>query len=78
MTIPFFAAPRRSFSTQHPATKKYKLSTLRVIVAAAAPVSAELTTQLVEAFPKLQIGQGYGQCLPSASSTHAYPPCVQA
>lgn len=52
----------RSSSVQHPATKKYSLSTLRVIVAAAAPVSAELTTQLVEAFPKLQIGQGYGQC----------------
>ncbi|KAI0634357.1 phenylacetyl-CoA ligase [Trametes polyzona] len=61
--------PQALLLVKHPATKKYKLSSLRVLVAAAAPVSAELTTQLVEAFPKLQIGQGYGMTETTAAVT---------
>ncbi|EIW53297.1 phenylacetyl-CoA ligase [Trametes versicolor FP-101664 SS1] len=64
--------PQALLLVKHPATKKYNLSTLRVIVAAAAPVSAELTTQLVEAFPKLHIGQGYGMTETTAAVT-VYP-----
>ncbi|KAI0772950.1 phenylacetyl-CoA ligase [Trametes elegans] len=61
--------PQALLLVKHPATKKYKLNSLRVLVAAAAPVSAELTTQLVEAFPKLQVGQGYGMTETTAAVT---------
>ncbi|KAI0332187.1 phenylacetyl-CoA ligase [Cubamyces sp. BRFM 1775] len=61
--------PQAVLLVKHPLTKKFKLSSLRVLVAAAAPVSAELTTQLVEAFPKLSIGQGYGMTETTAAVT---------
>ncbi|KAH9903312.1 phenylacetyl-CoA ligase [Cubamyces lactineus] len=61
--------PQAVLLVKHPLTKKFKLSSLRVLVAAAAPVSAELTTQLVEAFPNLSIGQGYGMTETTAAVT---------
>ncbi|KAI0672229.1 phenylacetyl-CoA ligase [Trametes maxima] len=64
--------PQAVLLVKHPATKKYNLSSLRVLVAAAAPLSAELTTQLVDAFPTLHIGQGYGMTETTAAVT-VYP-----
>ncbi|KAI0357673.1 phenylacetyl-CoA ligase [Trametes cingulata] len=61
--------PQAVLLVKHPLTKKFKLTSLRVLVAAAAPVSAELTTQLVQAFPKLQVGQGYGMTETTAAVT---------
>ncbi|OSD00520.1 phenylacetyl-CoA ligase [Trametes coccinea BRFM310] len=65
----FIVPPQAVLLVKHPLTKKFKLSSLRVMVAAAAPVSAELTTQLVEAFPKVSIGQGYGMTETTAAVT---------
>ncbi|KAI0657594.1 phenylacetyl-CoA ligase [Cubamyces menziesii] len=65
----FIVPPQAVLLVKHPLTKKFKLSSLRVLIAAAAPVSAELTTQLVEAFPKLSIGQGYGMTETTAAVT---------
>ena len=45
---------------QHPATKKYDLSHIRYLMSGAAPLSSELTMQLVKILPNAQIGQGYG------------------
>ncbi|KAI9056488.1 phenylacetyl-CoA ligase [Trametes sanguinea] len=65
----FIVPPQAVLLVKHPLTKKFNLSSLRVMVAAAAPVSAELTTQLVEAFPKVSIGQGYGMTETTAAVT---------
>lgn len=58
---------------QHPATKRYDLSSVRYCMVAAAPVSAELTAQLLEVFPGVQLGQGYGTpCIcPIRDSSHS-------
>ncbi|KAI0915338.1 hypothetical protein AcV5_003838 [Taiwanofungus camphoratus] len=45
---------------KHPYTKKYDLSSIRCCMVAAAPMTAELTTQLLELFPDVHLGQGYG------------------
>ncbi|ETW87101.1 hypothetical protein HETIRDRAFT_377848 [Heterobasidion irregulare TC 32-1] len=45
---------------KHPATKKYDLSRIRYLMSGAAPLSSELTLQLVKILPNAQIGQGYG------------------
>ena len=45
---------------KHPAVKKYDLSSLQQIMSGAAPLSGELTSQLVQLLPKCWIGQAYG------------------
>ena len=40
--------------------KKYDLSHVRFLGSGAAPLSAELTQQLVKVMPNAQIGQAYG------------------
>ena len=50
---------------QHPATKKYDLSRIRYLMSGAAPLSSELTLQLVKILPNAQIGQGYGTTIKS-------------
>ncbi|KZT05787.1 phenylacetyl-CoA ligase [Laetiporus sulphureus 93-53] len=45
---------------QHPATAKYDLSSLHYCVVAAAPLSAEVTSQFLAVLPKIQVGQLYG------------------
>lgn len=45
---------------QHPSTKKYDLSSVRFLLMGAAPISAELTKQLLKVFPGICLGQGYG------------------
>jgi len=45
---------------KHPATKKYDLSHVRFCLSGAAPLSAELTEQLIKVLPNASIGQGYG------------------
>ena len=58
--------PRKCHTTlssqdlQHPAVKKFDLSSMRFIASGAAPLSAELTNQLAKLFPAVQIGQGFG------------------
>ncbi|KAI0795462.1 amp dependent CoA ligase [Abortiporus biennis] len=47
--------------------KKYDLSSLRVVLSGAAPLSSELTNQLSKLLPGVDIGQGYG-----TSSTEAF------
>lgn len=49
-----------SHDLQHPAVKKFDLSSMRFIASGAAPLSAELTNQLAKLFPAVQIGQGFG------------------
>ncbi|EJD03682.1 phenylacetyl-CoA ligase [Fomitiporia mediterranea MF3/22] len=45
---------------KHPAVKKYDLSHVRFCISGAAPLSRELTQQLIKVLPNAQIGQGYG------------------
>ncbi|KDQ63356.1 hypothetical protein JAAARDRAFT_188937 [Jaapia argillacea MUCL 33604] len=45
---------------KHPAVKKYDLSSITFCLVAAAPLSAELTSQLAKVIPGSRIGQGYG------------------
>jgi acyl-CoA synthetase (AMP-forming)/AMP-acid ligase II len=45
---------------QHPSVKKYDLSSIRLCMVAAAPMSADLTEQLLQALPNIHLGQGYG------------------
>lgn len=47
-------------SWQHPSTRKYNLSSVRCCMVAAAPLSAELTAQLLDWMPHIHLGQGYG------------------
>ena len=47
-------------NVQHPATKRYDLSHVRFCISGAAPLSSELTQQLMKVIPNAQIGQGYG------------------
>ncbi|CDO68622.1 hypothetical protein BN946_scf184996.g53 [Trametes cinnabarina] len=65
--------PQAVLLVKHPLTKKFKLSSIRMIIAAAAPLSAELTMQLVETFPDAAIGQGYGMT-ETAAAVAVYPP----
>ncbi|KAI0672316.1 amp dependent CoA ligase [Trametes maxima] len=45
---------------KHPAVKKYDLSSVRMLMSGAAPLSAELTHQLAALLPNCWIGQAYG------------------
>ncbi|KAI0040813.1 amp dependent CoA ligase [Auriscalpium vulgare] len=45
---------------KHPAVKKYDLSHVRFVLCGAAPLSAQLVSQLVKVIPNAYIGQGYG------------------
>ncbi|KDQ63365.1 hypothetical protein JAAARDRAFT_147605 [Jaapia argillacea MUCL 33604] len=45
---------------KHPSVKNYDLSSVRYLMAGAAPLSAELTTQLTKVLRNSDLGQGYG------------------
>jgi len=45
---------------KHPAVKNFDLSHIRFCMCGAAPLSAELTRQLLQVLPNCSIGQGYG------------------
>jgi len=45
---------------KHPATKNYKLASLRYVMVGAAPLSGELTQQFLKLHPHAKVGQGYG------------------
>ncbi|KAJ7654426.1 hypothetical protein DFH06DRAFT_993732, partial [Mycena polygramma] len=45
---------------KEPIVQNYDLSSVRVILCAAAPLSADLNAQLINLFPKAHIGQAYG------------------
>ena len=47
---------------KHPAVKKYDLSSVRQLMSGAAPLSGELTRQLIQLMPNCWIGQAYGTC----------------
>jgi 4-coumarate--CoA ligase len=46
--------------SKHPATNKHTLSSVRYCMVAAAPISAELSCQLLQLLPGIHFGQGYG------------------
>lgn len=50
----------REFSTQHPATPKHDLTSVRYCMIAAAPISAELTKEILNVMPNIHLGQAYG------------------
>lgn len=47
--------------SQNPVVKQYDLSSVRFMMCSAAPLSAELTQQLIELLPQIEIHQGYGR-----------------
>ena len=49
-----------SYALQHPAAKNFDFRRIRFAMAGAAPLSAELTMQMVKKMPNASIGQGYG------------------
>lgn len=55
---------------EHPARSRYDLSSLEGISYGGAPASPELVRRLKEAFPKLQLGSGWGMTETSAVFTH--------
>ncbi|KAJ3558976.1 hypothetical protein NM688_g619 [Phlebia brevispora] len=52
--------PQATLLCKHPTVKSYDLSSVRLCMLAAAPVSAELTAALLSVIPNSQLGQGYG------------------
>ncbi|KAL5535772.1 hypothetical protein ACEPAF_3866 [Sanghuangporus sanghuang] len=56
----FLVPPQIVLLCKHPMVKKYDLSHIRYVISGAAPLSKELTLQLVEILPNAEIGQGYG------------------
>ncbi|KAL5519237.1 hypothetical protein ACEPAH_920 [Sanghuangporus vaninii] len=56
----FLVPPQIVLLCKHPMVKKYDLSYIRYVISGAAPLSKELTLQLVEILPNAEIGQGYG------------------
>ena len=50
-------------SMQSPEVSKYDLTSLRLVMCGAAPLSAELINQLSARLPWTSIGQGYGAYL---------------
>ena len=45
---------------KHPAVKKYDISSIRMLMSGAAPLSSELINQLSALLPDAWIGQAYG------------------
>jgi len=58
---PNVAYPLVFFLLQHPATKNYDLSHIRYLFCGAAPLSKEISKQLVNVIPNAAVGQGYGK-----------------
>ncbi|TFK56581.1 phenylacetyl-CoA ligase [Heliocybe sulcata] len=56
----FLVPPQVVLLCKHPVTKKYDLSHVKFCMAGAAPVSKELTEDLVKILPNADVGQGYG------------------
>ncbi|THG94103.1 hypothetical protein EW026_g7298 [Hermanssonia centrifuga] len=52
--------PQAMLLCKHPAVKSYDLSHVRFCMVAAAPLSAELTQDLLTIWPDIHLGQGYG------------------
>ncbi|KAK7039324.1 phenylacetyl-CoA ligase [Favolaschia claudopus] len=52
--------PQAVLLCKHPAVPQYDLSSVRVCMVGAAPVSAELTENLLRVLPDIQLGQGWG------------------
>jgi long-chain acyl-CoA synthetase len=55
---------------EHPARARYDLSSLEGISYGGAPASPELVRRLKQAFPRLQLGSGWGMTETSAVCTH--------
>ena len=56
---------------KHPAVKKYDLSSVRMLMSGAAPLSSELTNQLAALLPDCWIGQAYG--MTETCTTFSFP-----
>lgn len=56
----FFVPPQVVLLCKHPSTRKYDLSSVRCCMVAAAPLTAELTAQMLEILPDIHLGQAYG------------------
>ncbi|KAM5537518.1 hypothetical protein V8D89_008845 [Ganoderma adspersum] len=52
--------PQAVLFCKHPLRKQYDISSVRYCVVAAAPLSPELTAELLTVFPNTHLGQGYG------------------
>ncbi|KAI0634245.1 acetyl-CoA synthetase-like protein [Trametes polyzona] len=69
----FLVPPMVVLLCKSPVVKNYDLSSVYFIMAGAAPLSAELTDQLVELFPQAPfIGQGYGMTESATSIAHIH------
>ncbi|KAJ7187871.1 amp dependent CoA ligase [Mycena filopes] len=53
--------PQVALLCKDPIVKDYDLSTVRAVLCAGAPLSAELNQQLIDLLPNAHIGQAYGQ-----------------
>lgn len=52
--------PQAVLLCKHPATMDHDLSTVHYCMVAAAPMTSELTSQLLSVLPNIHLGQGYG------------------
>ncbi|KZT03949.1 amp dependent CoA ligase [Laetiporus sulphureus 93-53] len=70
-----FVPPMIVALCKHPATKKYDLSSIRMIASGAAPLSGELMLQVSKLYPQVMIGQGYG--MTETSTAISFPQLEQ-
>ncbi|TFY79307.1 hypothetical protein EWM64_g4705 [Hericium alpestre] len=62
----YVVPPQIVLLCKHPATAKFDLSHVRWLLCGAAPLSAELTEEVLKVLPNAAIGQGYGMFLLAA------------
>ncbi|KAF7302723.1 Phenylacetyl-CoA ligase [Mycena chlorophos] len=60
VTCLYLVPPQIVLLCKHPATAKYDLSHVRMVISGAAPLSGELVQTLSKTLPNAAIGQGYG------------------
>ncbi|KAG9315614.1 hypothetical protein JVU11DRAFT_3256 [Chiua virens] len=73
VTTLMLVPPQIVLLCKHPAVKDYNLSGIRYMISGAAPLSAELTAQLMKVIPNAHIGQGYGMTETSGTVTMFSP-----
>ncbi|KZP31139.1 phenylacetyl-CoA ligase [Athelia psychrophila] len=68
----FLVPPHAVLLCKHPAAKDFDLSHVKYCMSGAAPLSAELTAQLLKVIPNASVGQGYGMT-ETCTSISMYP-----
>ncbi|KAI0686321.1 phenylacetyl-CoA ligase [Cytidiella melzeri] len=63
ITILFIVPPQATLLVKHPVVKSYDISHIHCIGLAAAPLSPEITSEILATWPHIHLGQGFGKTL---------------